>query len=70
MISQITVSATWDLPAIASASGAPPAPDPLNSPFWFLSNDDGTGNGVLFVAGVTQEALDAALAAWLEANPQ
>jgi hypothetical protein len=69
MTASVLVLGDWDLPSIAAASGAAPS-TPLSPTFWFASGDDGTGAGTLYVAGVTQHSLDAALAAWLGANPQ
>lgn len=65
MTSAAVVSATWNLSAIALSAGAVTVDD-----FWYSPFDDGTGTGTLHVVGVAQAALDAALAAWLEANPQ
>jgi hypothetical protein len=65
MIATVPVAAAWGLAAIAQAAGATSVDD-----FWYTPNDDGTGTGALAVVDVSQEALDAALTAWLEANPQ
>jgi hypothetical protein len=64
MTAKAVVSALWDLPAISQAAGAASSND-----YWYTP-DDASGCGVLELPEVAQEALDAALAAWLEANPQ
>ena len=69
MSALVRVLSTWDLSGIATSAGAAP-PRPFGLGPTFVNDPDESGWGVLEVPDVTQEDLDAALAAWLEANPQ
>jgi hypothetical protein len=69
MTAMARVRNTWDLARICTDAGAAPPIDIGRGPR-FVNDPGETGWGVLTIPDVTQGALDAALAAWLEANPQ
>ena len=69
MRAMVRVRSIWPLAEIASAAGAGPS-QPFGLGPTFVNDADESGWGVLTVPNVAQEALDAALAAWLEAAPQ